>query len=341
MNLDQPPKSILFIAVSRIGDTLFATPAMRAVAAAFPEARITVLGHPKRAEVLKHNPWAHHVGPISKARAGWLGRLGGKRFDLAFVFGFDEPLVAYALRVAEKVVAFEQSDKALNARLFAAVPRPPFQSEHAVRQLLRLPAAVGVRPSGLRIAYRTTTEETAEARRSLAGTGLAEARPLIGLQVASFPTKAYRDWPIENFAELCARIRQRWPETGFLIYGGPEEKSRTEWLKQQLGDRGALLAGRLSLRQTAALMELTDLYVGVDTGPTHIMSAFDVPLVGLYHCISPSTLTGPLEHPCAYLLDHPAGREQCSETATMAEIGVDAVFGQIKRALAEHPPRPR
>lgn len=334
-------RDILFIAVSRIGDTLFATPAMRAVAAAFPEATITLLGHPKRAEVLEHLPWSPQVGTITKGRAAWLGRLGGRRHDLAFVFGFDEPLVAYALRVADKVVAFEQADSALNARLLVAVPPPTLQSEHAVRQLLRLPAALGIPPAGLRIAYRTTGEESAEARQRLAEAGLAGARPLIGLQVASFPTKAYRDWPIENFAELSQRILQRWPEAGFLIYGGSEEKSRTEWLKQQLGARAALFAGRLSLRQTAALMALTDLYVGVDTGPTHIMSAFDIPMVGLYHCISPSTLTGPLDHPCAYLLDHPAGRERCSETAAMAEITVDAVFHQVERALREHPPRPR
>jgi heptosyltransferase-3 len=88
-------------------------------------------------------------------------------------------------------------------------------------------------------------------------------------------------------------------------------------------------------------MALTDLYVGVDTGPTHIMSAFDIPMVAMYHCISPSTLTGPLDHPCAYLIDHPAGRDHCGETSPMAEISVDTVFGQVERALTEHPPRSR
>jgi heptosyltransferase-3 len=337
----EPPRTVLIIAVSRIGDTLFATPAMRAVAAAWPNARITVLGHPKRAEVLEHLPWTRRVGTISKRWAPWLGRLGGERFDLAFVFGFDEPLVAYAQRVAKKVVAFQQDCPRLNRRLFAAVARPPFQSEHAVRQLLRLPAAVGVPPAGLRIAYRTTPAETKDARQRLAHAGLTAASPLIGLQVASFPTKAYRDWPIEHFAALCARIVRQWPQAGFLIYGGAEERARTDWLKAQLGSRAALFAGRLSLRETAALMELTDVYVGVDTGPTHIMSAFDIPLVGLFHCISPSTLTGPLEHPCAYLLDHPAGRDHCDETAAMAAIPVDAVLAQVERALAEHPPRSR
>lgn len=339
--LPAPPTSILFIVVSRIGDSLFATPAIRAVAAAFPKASITVLGHPNRAEVFAHLPCVARVGTITKRRAAWRGRLGGPEFDLAFVYGFDAPLVAYALRAARQVVAFAQDDPTLNRRLLAAVPRPPFQSEHAVAQLLRLPAAVGVAPAGRRIAFQVTDDERAAARRRLDEAGIAAGRPLVGLQVASFPTKAYRDWPVESFAELCDRISARWPGTRFLIFGGPEEKQRTGWLKERLGERAALFAGRLSLRETAALMALTDLYVGVDTGPTHIMSAFDIPLVGLYHCVSPSTLTGPLDHPCAYLVDHPAGHRPDGETLAMAEIPVDTVFARVEQALAEHPPRPR
>ena len=336
--LDPPPANILFIAVSRIGDTLFATPAIRAAAAAHPAARITVLAHPKRAEVLAHLPFVHRVGSITKGRAAWRGWFGGKSFDLAFVLGFDPALVAYALRVSKRVVAFEQEQAALNRRLYCAVKRPPFQSEHAVIQLLRLPAAVRIPAAGLRIAFQPTREETASARQRLKDAGIGDQRPLIGLQVASFATKSYRDWPIENFAALCERITSHWPEARFLIYGGSAESQRTGWLKQGLGERAALFAGKLTLRDTAALMTLTDVYVGVDTGPTHIMSAFDIPLVALYHCISPSTLTGPLEHPCAYLIDHPAARERCTETSAMTDIPVDAVFAEVERALSEHPP---
>lgn len=339
--LPTPPTSVLFIAVSRIGDSLFATPAIRAVAAAFPGARITVLAHPKRAEIFQRLPFVHQVGGISKRRALWRGRLPGRRFDLAFVFGFDEPLVAYALRVAKRVVAFEQKSPALNRRLFAAVPKPPFQSEHAVRQLLRLPGALGIAAAGLRIGFHADHDERAAARRRLEDTGFAAAAPLVGLQVASFPTKGYRDWPIGHFAELCDRISAQWPAARFLIFGGAEEKQRTAWLKQHLGSRAALFAGRLSLRETGALMALTDLYVGVDTGPTHIMSAFDVPLVGLYHCVSPSSLTGPLDHPCAFIVDHPAGHDPAGETAAMADIPVAAVFARVVEALAQHPPKCR
>lgn len=329
------PRSILFIIVSRIGDSLFATPAIRAVARAYPQAKITVLGHPKRAEVFQNLPGVTRVGSITKGRALLKGRLGGKPYDLAFVTGFDRPLVAYAQRVSRRVVAFAQGDPALDAKLTPAVPLPPFQSEHAVLQLLRLPEAVGVASAGLRLGFSLTAEEVLEARQRLAAVSLSQHRPLIGLQVASFPTKAYRDWPIEHFRDLCDRISARWPEGRFLIFGGPEEKERTHWLAAALGSRAALFAGHLTLRQTAGLMSQIDLYVGIDTGPTHIMSAFDKPMVAMYHCLSSSHLTGPLEHPCAYLLNHPAlGTDRCCETSHMGEISVDQVFVLVEKALA-------
>jgi heptosyltransferase-3 len=184
------------------------------------------------------------------------------------------------------------------------------------------------------VSYRPTAPETEQARGRLARAGFQAAQPLVGLQVASFPTRPYRDWPIEQFAELCKRITASWPRARFLIFGGAEERRRTGWLRQRLGERAELYAGRLSLRETAALMSLCQLYVGVDTGPTHIMSAFDTPLVAMYHCTGRARLTGPLEHPRAVLIDHPHSAEQCTERSAMAEIPVEAVYDAVRQALA-------
>lgn len=332
--------SFLFINVSRIGDTMFSIPAMRAVANAYPGSALTALAHPRRADVLRELPFLAEVGTISKRTAWSRARLGGARYDVALVYGFDKPLVRYALRAARQVIAFRQNDPTLDQQLHRCVPVPPFQSEHAVLQCLRLPAALGVAPAGLRLSYRVLPAEAAEARARLAADVPPAATPLIGLQVASFPTKGYRDWPVAQFLELAQRIVRDWPHAHFLIYGGAEERERVQWLQQALTQRATLYAGRLTLRQTAAVMSLTDLYVGVDTGPTHLMSAFDIPLVGLYHCLSSSQHTGPLEHPCFYSVEHPRAPLNCNERAPMAEISLDAVLAAVSRALREHPPMP-
>jgi heptosyltransferase-3 len=335
MGTDEDPRRILVIHVSRIGDTLLATPAIRALATAWPEATVDVLGHPKRIEVLEHLPFVRRAAAISKKSApfrGWFGTLT-KPYDLAVVYGYDEPLVAYALRVAKSVVAFRQNSDRINARLALAVEPPALKSDHAASLLLRLPVALGLPAAGLRLSYAVTAAERAWAVATLERDLPAVASPLVGLQVASFPTKAYRDWPIENFMELCERIQAAWPQVHFLIFGGKEEHSRTEALKARLGRVATLYAGRLSLRQTGALMSRLDAYVGIDTGPTHIMGAFDIPLVGLYHGFSHSELFAPREHPCFYPVDHPFAGPECSTEVSMADISVDRVWQAVQHAL--------
>lgn len=328
---------ILVINVCRIGDTLLATPAVRAIAAAFPEGRITCLAHPKRAEILLNLPFIQHVGGITKGRARLLGRFGRRRFDTAFVYGHDRPLVEYALRVADRVVAFRQGDAGLDARLHKAVAPPAFHSVHAVDHLLALPEVLGIRPDGRSLSYRVTDNENAWARRLLAERLPATASPLIGLQVASFPTKAYRDWPLDHFIGLCERIVSVWPQAHFLILGGKLEKSRTAALQCRFPRNATLFAGTLSLRESAAIMNQLDLYVGVDTGPTHIMGALHRPMVALYHCYSPGRLLAPLEHPCLEVVDHPRADSRCSPETPMAEIEVETVWRSVQAALATKP----
>jgi len=330
--------NILVINVTRIGDTLLTTPCLRAIAAAHPGAHLTFLGHPKRAEVVRHLPYVSKVGALTKTWAPFLGRLGGKRYDLALVFGFDAPLVAYALRVANRVVAFRQMDDALNRRLHRTADAVDPMTLHAVDYLLTLPEAAGIVPRGQQLDYTVTPDETCWAQAQLAKTLPLPCQALIGLQVASFPTRAYRDWPLEHFIALTDRIRAALPHAHFLIFGGSEEKVRTEQLAAHLGAAATLYAGQLTLRQTGALMNELDLYIGVDTGPTHIMGALHRPLVALYHGHAPSRRLRPLDHPCAYIVDHPTPENEATPETPMAEISVERVWKAVEQALTERPP---
>ncbi|MEI7430989.1 MAG: glycosyltransferase family 9 protein [Betaproteobacteria bacterium] len=333
--------NILVINVTRIGDTLLTTPSLRAIAAANPGARLTFLGHPKRVEVMRHLPYVSKVASITKFWAPFLGHLSGKRYDLAFVFGFDEPLVAYALRVAERVVAFRQKDDALNRCLYRIAEACDPMPLHAVDYLLQLPEAAGFSPDGRQLDYVVTPEEAQWAHEELARTLPTPCQGLIGLQVASFPTRAYRDWPLEHFIDLTGRIRSAWPNAHFLIFGGSEERVRTEQLAKHLGSAATLYAGQLTLRQTGALMNEIDLYIGVDTGPTHLMGALHRPMIALYHSKAPSRRLRPLDHPSAYIIDHPTPESEATADTKMADISVECVWRSVDQALAEHPPAVR
>ncbi len=326
-------RRILAIQVSRIGDTLLSTPTLRAISTHFPQARMTVLGHPNRCEVFEHISFIHAVAPITKRTALWQGWMPGKPYDLAFVFGYDEPLVRYALRVARDVVAMRQQDEALNARLLHLATEPAPKSRHAIYMQHALVEGLNLPICNERLAYSVTHEENTWARQTLAAKELTDAFPLIGLQIASFPTKGYRDWPVENFKALAERIRTRYPQAHFLIFGGTLERERTLALTGQLGDAATHFAGTLSLRQTAALMNCLDYYIGVDTGPTHIMGALGRPMMAFYHPSSPAYMLQPLQHPALTAVDHPLAG-QVGPEASMAGLSVDTVWAQLEPALA-------
>jgi heptosyltransferase III len=328
--LTGPIKRILVINVARIGDTILAVPVFRALRAAFQQAEIVCLAHPKRVEVLLGLPQIDRSAPITKRSAPFMGWLG-KNYDLALVFGHEPALLAYALRAARQVVALPTGNPAIDGRLFAAVPGKGIL--HAVEDRMRWIEVLGIPASSRRLDYRVTDAERQVAQSWIAD-HCGQRRPRVGFQIASFPTKAYRNWPQQNFQALGKRLMASYPEAEILVFGDRPDSAAGEGLEQALGQRCHSLAGKLSLRQTLALMAMLDLYVGVDTGPTHLAGALGIPMVAMYHCLHPGRFLAPLEHP-SYLgvVEHPVDLENASTTCTMDAITVDEVWAHVERAL--------
>jgi len=233
--------------------------AIRAVARAFPESEITCLGHPKRFTILKL-PFVKNLGAITKNRAPWLDRLSGRRFDYALVYGFDAALVKYALRLSKRVIAFRQQDEALNNQLYKIVEPPVVGSMPGVKQLLLLPEVLDIQPDGFYLSYHVEEEERVWARNKLRTLFAESSRPVIGLQIQSFPTKPYRDWPVNLFIELCKKILNRYDKAQILLLGGPMAQDTITPFKVALGDKLHVLADRLSLRETGAVIRATALH---------------------------------------------------------------------------------
>ncbi|MEJ2060248.1 MAG: glycosyltransferase family 9 protein [Gammaproteobacteria bacterium] len=330
-----PGARILVINVARIGDTILATPLLRALKTAQPNTHLTCVAHPGRAEILKNLDFIDELQPFTK-KSAWLRGRTGKRWDAAFVLGHDAALLRFALRTSRRVIAFRQHDDELNKALYVTVEKPAAPM-HAVKERLLLADAVGISSADLRLAYRPTAAEREQAAHWLAAHVPADAAPIIGIQMGSFPTKAYRDWPVENFIALAKRIAAEKPNAYFVILGGKDVSDRAEEFKRALPGRSTIDAcGRLSLRATAALMNRLDLYLGVDTGPTHIAGALGIPMVALYHCFHPGRLLAPLEHqgPLA-VIEHPLTGDACERTSPMSLITVENVWQAVDNVIGK------
>lgn len=330
-----PDLGVLAMVVARIGDTLLVTPALRALKQSF--GRLTVLAHPKRLEVLRNLSFIDDLGGISKNTA-WLKALISPRYGLAVCYGREPALFRYCIQTADRVIAFDYPElRGLSGKTVTRVPVPPESSMHAVDERSLLVEAAGVSVGDKRLAYVVTPDERTFAGQWLARHGRLGNDLLIGLHPFSFPTKSHRNWPLENFLELAVRIVGQYPASHILLMGDAGARWPLAVLKETLRERCTIAAGTLTLRQYAALLERLSLYVGVDTGPTHIAGALRVPMVALYHPAYPGRNLMPIGHPRCIALEH---SHSMATTGTgdlkgneMKLITVDEVWNAVRRAM--------
>ncbi len=329
-----PGARVVVICVARIGDTLLSTPVLQAIKDACPNGEVTCLAHPKRLEVLQGLSCVDRLAGITRKTAWWQGRIGAKRWDYALVYGRDDELVEFAFRTAHRVIGFARADRQVPGHSFHITVAPPAKITHAVDERLMLPEALGIHARSKRLLYRITDQEMDAAsnwiRRRIGG----EGKRLIGLQFASFPTKAYRDWPVDNVITLGNRILDRYDDVKLLCLGGPADTRKGKAVAAALGTQCENIAGELSLRESSAVMACLSLYIGVDTGPTHVAGALGIPMVALYHCRHRGRHLAPLEHPAPLVVvEHPQSDEGCCTETQMSHISVDTVWEAVHPTL--------
>jgi len=320
-----PGASVCAVIVSRIGDTLLVTPALRALRSVC--SHLSVLAHPQRVDVLRHLGFIDELAPITKNSAWFRYMVSRQRHDVAICWGAEPSLLRYCLRVADRSVVFDHPVFRKIEGQVLRVPVPEDASLHAVRERALLVEAASIVVGDCRLAYHVTEDERRCARQWISRRVSRDAPILVGFQPFSFPTKAHRDWPMERFVELARRLCAATPTVHLVVLGDAAARERVSAFEKALPGRVTIAAGQLALRESAAVMRELALYVGVDTGPTHIAGALGIPMVALYHPRYPGRNLMPLDNPRCITLEG-------SVDAGMEGIEVDAVFSAASRLLA-------
>ncbi len=284
---------MLVICPSWVGDTVMATPALRALRVLRPAARLVAAVRPGIETLLAGCPFIDEfVAVETKALAGpWrLARraraAAGGPIDAALVLpnSFRSALAA-RLAGARRRIGYDRS-----ARRFllndALDPGPRNQPVPAVEYYSNLAEhALGGGPIERRLELAITTGEREGASRILTGV----ARPFVLLNPGA--NRADKRWPAERFGAVAARLAG---ELGLAaaVSGTPAEASIAAAVVAAAAQRGtavADLAGRagLDLGTLKAIIAEAALLVTNDTGPRHIAGALGTPAVALF---------GPTDH---------------------------------------------
>lgn len=103
-----------------------------------------------------------------------------------------------------------------------------------------------------------------------------------------------RAWPVERFVEVANHILKKTPLNLVLIGNSPFERSQAEKITEALNKSSRVfnLTGKTSLEELKVCISQCEFMIAPDTGPAHIASSFNKPVVGIYVHM-PTNITGP------------------------------------------------
>ncbi len=283
---------ILIVKLGSIGDIVHTLPALAALRRAMPHAEISWVVERQSSEILRDNPLLDRLievdtkalrrglmsGETLRAPRQQLRRLRASAFDVALDFqGLLKSASIARLSGARRVFGYSRAGlrepaSALFLSKTVAVPK----QTHVIRKsLLLLQGALDIPvPDVFSFPIRVTAKDEAEAQQVSANAGGNYAILNPG---GGWPTKL---WSAERFGKLADLLWENYGISSLITYG-PGEQELAENVRRS-SVSGKAQPVNLSLKGFYSLARDARVYVGGDTGPTHIAVAAGTPIVGLF-----------------------------------------------------------
>jgi lipopolysaccharide heptosyltransferase I len=285
---------VLIVKLGSIGDIIHTLPALATVRRAMPDAELSWVVEERSAEILRENPMIDNLIEVDtrSMRGGkviegilldaskQVNELRSYTFDMAIDFqGLLKSGLIARLSGAKVRYGFSKSGlRESSARLFYTnTVDVPTQVNVIRKNLMLAGKALGIEvpDTDFEFPIATNAEHIAEAEAIISGAG--GGRYAVLNPAGGWVTKL---WHAEKFGQLADRL---WEECGLVSIVA------TGAIETDLAEKVAAnsLSGRLTLAQPSLkgfyeLAKRARVYVGGDTGPTHIAVAAGTPVVGLF-----------------------------------------------------------
>jgi heptosyltransferase-1 len=286
---------VLIVRIGALGDVLHALPAVTALHRARPGWQIDWVVDPRWAPLLVpgegHGPVVHHAhlaetkvwssAPLSLGTLRSVGclrrELREPRYDVVVdMQGTLRSAVVGTFAKAEQFAGYGDPREAMAARLYKK--RLKRHGTHVVEQgaaLLGEACGVELAPAWVDLPVEPWAEKWAEEDAVL-------SRPLCVLGAGG--GWGAKQWPSERFGELARELRAK----GFGVVVNAPQKDDAVAAAVVAASDGAARMVVCNVSGLIALLRRADLFVGGDSGPTHLAAALGVPVVGLYGPTDPA-----------------------------------------------------
>ncbi|MGZ6142603.1 MAG: glycosyltransferase family 9 protein [Myxococcales bacterium] len=327
----RPPRRVLVIQTAYLGDTVFSSALVRALARKWPSAEVDLCVAPRGRDVAQAIPGAGFVHVYDKRGAdrGFSGlrrlaaRLATRQYDLAVLphRSIRSALLARAAGIPQRV-GFAGAAGSL---LYTT--RVPTSERAFLSQEADLARALGAEPASMAL----------EPRREWIGAARAALGPAAGERLAAiclgseWETKV---WPASRVASLARLLTARGLRP--VLLGGPRERAMAQEV-----NCGSIDTTGNPVGEALAILSISALAVGGDSGLVHAARAMGVPTVAVFGPTSPSVhLFGPrqravsLDLSCSPCSVHGSRRCPLGHHRCLRDLDADRVAAACQDVLS-------
>ena len=279
--LQPTPNKIIVIALRHLGDVLLTTPLIRSLRLAYPSAEIDVLVYNNTAAILENNPDINCIitTPLRPKRKDYQTLLPKifRHYSLSVITQTgDRPFIYGYLAAKNRLGVVVPKNQTGWWKRFFINQWTEFDNDntHTVLQLLKLVDLLNIPRHYALVPPRANTQPTF---------------PIPGnyAVIHPHPMWHFKRWTLNGWVETAQFIQQLGLKV--ILSGGsaPEELAYVNSIHQQLSPETLNLAGKTSVAELGDIIGHAKLYIGPDTGITHLAAATGIPVIALFGPTNP------------------------------------------------------
>lgn len=337
-----------------LGDFVMGTPVYRALRKQYGTGAYLVgVMRPFLRDLLDGTGWLDDVIPFEpKGDRPWHAhwdltrQLRRENFDTAILMP-NSPRPALISRLAKIPLRIGYQRNGRGFLLTHRLTPPEKENRHdtpMVDYYLALAKAAGCRKTSQKLELTATESDQRAAAQVFRKLGIPDtSRPVLINTSGAFG--ASKVWPIEHSSRLARMIAEKLRRDVLILCGPAERASAKNIARTANHERVFSMADHpLDFGTTKAIMKRGALIVSTDSGPGHLASAMDVPIIWLYGPFLPSVGANPHSNAEALILDldcigcHqrncPEGHHRC-----MRDLTPETVLETVARKLKTLEPK--
>ena len=273
--LKKKPQRILVITLRFLGDTLLTTALLNSLKKAYPKVEIDVLVYKSNALILENNPAISNyiISPQKLTKLDYITLFKQifRRYDLSISTQTGDRPTLYAFLAASTrigLVPSRQETGWFKRYFFQRWLVFDEVKTHTVLELLRLCQLLAIEP-----VYELTPPSTKKSPNIT-------TKPYVVMHI--MPQWRYKQWTSAGWIGIAKYLEQQGLQ---IVLSGSPAKKEIDYLtaiQKQFPKDTLNLAGQLSLSQLAKVIEKAQLFIGPDTGITHLAAATGVKTLALF-----------------------------------------------------------